>query len=28
VFRARAEAWRRQAALDRAVGRLPQGVTP
>lgn len=28
AFRARADAWRRQAALDRAVGRLPQGVTP
>lgn len=28
AFRARAEAWRRQATLDRAVGRLPQGVAP
>jgi cobalt-zinc-cadmium efflux system outer membrane protein len=28
AFRARADAWRRQAALDRAVGRLPQGGTP
>lgn len=28
AYRARAEAWRRQAALDRAVGRMPQGETP
>ena len=28
AFRARAEAWRRQAALDRAVGRLPGGGAP
>jgi outer membrane protein TolC len=28
AYRARAEAWRRQAAIDRAVGRLPQGGTP
>ncbi|HEY1557396.1 MAG TPA: TolC family protein [Kofleriaceae bacterium] len=28
AFRARADAWRRQAALDRAVGRSPQGGMP
>jgi outer membrane protein TolC len=28
AFRARADAWRRQAALDRAIGRMPGGDQP